>query len=183
MYPLLSLKSFLFVLSLSDHVTSQSVSCLEVPFKYWKAAVRSLLSLLQAEQGQLPQPFLGEVLQPSDRLCGPPLNPLQQLHVFLVLEAPGLNTALRVGPNEGRIERDNHLPRSAGSSFFDAAQDTVGLLGCKHTLLTHVKPGLTVFWVRRHPASSVVLPHITIPVHRQHRVLLDEKKLLAKSCS
>ena len=34
-------------------------------------------SLLQAKQSQFPQPFLiGEVLQPSDHLSGPPLDPL-----------------------------------------------------------------------------------------------------------
>jgi len=44
-------------------------------------------SLLQAEQAQFPQPFLtGEVLQPSDHLSGPPLDPLQELHVLLVLD-------------------------------------------------------------------------------------------------
>jgi len=43
-------------------------------------------SLLQAETAQRPQPgFVGEVLQPPDHLCGPPLDPLQQLSVFLVL--------------------------------------------------------------------------------------------------
>ena len=34
-------------------------------------------SLLQAEQPQLPQPVVvGEVLQPFDHLCGPPLDPM-----------------------------------------------------------------------------------------------------------
>jgi len=40
-------------------------------------------SLHQAKQAQFPQPFLrGEVLQPSDHLSGPPLDPFQELHVF-----------------------------------------------------------------------------------------------------
>lgn len=39
---------------------------------------------LQAEQPQLSQPVLtAEVLQPSDHLRGPPLDPFQQVHVFL----------------------------------------------------------------------------------------------------
>ncbi|PKU42261.1 rna-directed dna polymerase from mobile element jockey-like [Limosa lapponica baueri] len=39
-------------------------------------------SLLQTEQPQLSQlVFTGEVLQPSDHLRGPPLDPLQQAHV------------------------------------------------------------------------------------------------------
>ncbi|KAK4831239.1 LOW QUALITY PROTEIN: hypothetical protein QYF61_016471 [Mycteria americana] len=55
-------------------------------------------SLLQAEQPQLAQPVLvAEVLQPSDHFCGPPLDPLQQLHVLLVLRAPELDTVLQVG--------------------------------------------------------------------------------------
>ena len=39
-------------------------------------------SLLQTEQAQLPQSVM---LQPSEHLCGSPLNPLQQLHILLVL--------------------------------------------------------------------------------------------------
>jgi len=45
-------------------------------------------SLLQAEESHLSQPVLvGEVLQPSDCLYGPPLDLLQQLSVLLVLGA------------------------------------------------------------------------------------------------
>jgi len=48
--------------------------------------VSSEPSLLQAKQAQLPQPFLiGEALQPSHHLSGPPLVLLQQLCVSLVL--------------------------------------------------------------------------------------------------
>jgi len=55
-------------------------------------------SLLQAEQPQLSQPFLtGEVLQPSDHLRGPPLDPLQHIHVFLMLGAG----CVGAGPEEG----------------------------------------------------------------------------------
>ena len=55
-------------------------------------------SLPQAEGHQLSQPvLLGAVLQPSDHLHGPPLDLLQQLHVLLVLGAPGLDAVLRVG--------------------------------------------------------------------------------------
>ncbi|KAK4829035.1 hypothetical protein QYF61_001840 [Mycteria americana] len=50
----------------------------------------------QAEQPQLSQPVLiAEVLQPSDHLCGPPLDLLQQLHVFPVLRAPELDAVLQ----------------------------------------------------------------------------------------
>ena len=53
------------------------------------------ISLLHAKQAEIPQ-ALGEVLQPSRCLCDPPLDLLQQLHVFLVLGAPGLDTVLQM---------------------------------------------------------------------------------------
>ncbi|KAK4824675.1 LOW QUALITY PROTEIN: hypothetical protein QYF61_017255 [Mycteria americana] len=92
----------------------------------------------QAEQPQLSQPVLiGEVLQPSDHSLGPPLDPLQQVHVLLVLRAPELDAVLQVGSHQSRAEGQNHLPRPAGHASFDAAQDMVGLLGCERTLLAH----------------------------------------------
>ena len=42
-------------------------------------------------------------------------------------------------PHQHRIEGQDHLPRSAGHAFFDAARDTVGFLGCKGTLLARVQ--------------------------------------------
>lgn len=33
----------------------------------------------------------------------------------------------------------NHLPQTVGCAYFDAAQDMVGSLGCKHILLAHVE--------------------------------------------
>jgi len=88
-------------------------------------------SLLEAEQPQLSQLFVvGEVLQPLDHLCGPPLDPLQQLHVLLVLRAPELDAGLQVASHQSRVEGQNCLPRPAGHASLDATQDTVGLLGC-----------------------------------------------------
>ncbi|GAB0205260.1 hypothetical protein GRJ2_002991600 [Grus japonensis] len=93
-----------------------------------------------AEQPQTPQPgLIGEVLQPSDHLHGPPLDSLQQLHVSPVLGTPDLDTVLQVESHKSRVEGQNHLPRPAGHTSFDAAQDTVGFLGCKRTLLAHVE--------------------------------------------
>ncbi|XP_075282414.1 zinc transporter ZIP13 isoform X2 [Opisthocomus hoazin] len=72
-------------------------------------------SLLQAEQPQLPQPVLiGEVLQPSDHLRGPPLDPLQHIHVLPMLGAPELDAVLQVGSHESGVKGQNHLPRPAG---------------------------------------------------------------------
>ncbi|KAK4820661.1 hypothetical protein QYF61_002865 [Mycteria americana] len=38
---------------------------------------------------------LAEVFHPSDHFCGPPLDPLQQVHVFPVLRAPELDAVLQ----------------------------------------------------------------------------------------
>jgi len=47
--------------------------------------MKSLQNLLQAKQSQFPQPFLiGEVLQLSDHLSGPPLDPLQEFHEEII---------------------------------------------------------------------------------------------------
>ncbi|KAK4827094.1 hypothetical protein QYF61_014196 [Mycteria americana] len=92
------------------------------------------------EQPQLSQPVLiGEVFHSSDHFCGPPPDPLQQLHVFPVLRAPELDAVLQVGSHQSRAEGQNHLPRPAGHAAFDAAQDTVGFLGCECTLLGHIQ--------------------------------------------
>ncbi|KAK4817891.1 hypothetical protein QYF61_002060 [Mycteria americana] len=102
--------------------------------------VMVVLIMEEAEQAQLSQPVpVGEVLQPSDHFCGPPLDLLQQLHVPLVLRAPELDAVLQVRSHQSRVEGQNHLPRPAGHTSFDAAQDTVGLLGCERTLLAHVQ--------------------------------------------
>ncbi|KAK4817028.1 hypothetical protein QYF61_026034 [Mycteria americana] len=80
---------------------------------FLEALFKSPRSLLQAEQPQFSQPvFTGEVLQLSDHLRGPPLDPLQQVHAFPVLRTPELDAVL---------------------------QDTVGFLGCERTLLAHVQ--------------------------------------------
>ena len=92
-------------------------------------------SLLQDEQSQLPQPLLiGEVLQPSDHLSDPPLDPLQELHVLPVL---GCSTPDGASQDLSRV--GNHLPLPTGHPFYNAAQSTVGLPGCKQTLLAHVQ--------------------------------------------
>jgi len=44
-----------------------------------------------------------------------------------------------VGSHQNGAEGQKHLPRPAGHIAFDAAQDTVGLLGCENTLLAQVQ--------------------------------------------
>jgi len=102
---------------------------------FWK------LSLLQNdEQAQIPwSVFIGEVLWPSGHPCGPPLDSLQKIHIFLQLGALDLAAVLQIRPHKDRAEREDHLPHPAGHLASDAVQDTVGLLDCKCTLLAHVK--------------------------------------------
>ncbi|KAK4810863.1 hypothetical protein QYF61_008835 [Mycteria americana] len=124
-------------------------------------------SLLQAEQPQLSQPVLvGEVLQPSDHLHGPPLDSLQQLHVLLVLRAPELDAVLQVRSHQSGVEWQNHLPRPAGHASFDAAQDTVGLLGCERTLLAHVQLFIhqypSLYWNRGLPQPRCRTLHLAL---------------------
>ena len=121
----------------------KSLSILSVgPFQVLKGCCMVSLepSLLQDEQPQLSQPFvIGEVLHPSHRFCGPPLVPLQHIHVLLVLRPPELDAGLQVGSRQSGVEWQNSLLRPAGHASFDEDLDTVGLRGCERTLLGHVK--------------------------------------------
>ena len=87
--PSVRMKPFPIVLSLSDCVKSWfPLLLLSSPQVLWGRSEVSLQpSLPQAKQAQLPQPvFTGDVLQPSEHLRGPPLDPLQQPCILLVLE-------------------------------------------------------------------------------------------------
>lgn len=72
-------------------LTESSIQVLESPNK-----VSLEPCLLQAEQAQLPQfHFIRELLQPSDYICGPPLDPPQQLRILFAPGAPGLDVTLQ----------------------------------------------------------------------------------------
>lgn len=81
----------------------------------------------------------GGVLQPFENLHGPSLDLLQQLCVLLVLGTPDLDTELQMGRHKDIVQGDNHLLLPASHPSLDAAWDTVGLLGKKFALLSHVK--------------------------------------------
>jgi len=101
----LSLKPFLLVLSIHSYAKKVSpspacklLSSSEGP--QW-CVPRAFSS--PSQSSQFPQPFFtGELLQPSDHLSGPPLDPLQELHVLLVLGVPGLDSVLQMRPRKGR---------------------------------------------------------------------------------
>ena len=50
-----------------------------------------------------------------------------------------MDAVLQVRPHQHRVEEQDHLPQPAGCASFDAARDTIGLLGCKGVLLSHVQ--------------------------------------------
>jgi len=56
-----------------------------------------------------------------------------------VSRAPDLDAVLQMAPHEGWVEWDNPLPDPAGHPSADGAQDTIGLLSCKSTLLADLK--------------------------------------------
>ncbi|TRZ14386.1 hypothetical protein HGM15179_012677 [Zosterops borbonicus] len=62
------------------------------------------------------------------------------VNVVLESRAPDLDTVLLVGCHKSRIESENPLSRVAGHFSFDAAQDTVGFLGHRCTLLSRIEP-------------------------------------------
>ncbi|PKU47477.1 hypothetical protein llap_2217 [Limosa lapponica baueri] len=105
----------------------------QAPFRYWKAAIRSPWCLLFSQPV-----FIGEVLQASGHLRGPPLDLLQQVHVLLMLGAPELDAVLQLGTYKSGVEGENHLPQPAGHDS-DAVQDAIGFLGCQCTLPAHVE--------------------------------------------
>ena len=77
------------------------------------------------------------MFHPLDHFSGPPLD-MFQVHVSPVLRTPHLHTVLQVRSHQHRLEGEDHLPSPVGHVSFDAAQDVVGLLVCKSTLLAHV---------------------------------------------
>lgn len=69
------------------------------------------------------------------------LDPLQQLCILAVLGVPGMDTLLLMELHKGRAEGrwDNPIPLPAATSSVGAAQGTVGIMGCRHTLLACIK--------------------------------------------
>ena len=97
--------------------------------------------------------------QPSDNLCDPPLDLLQQLHILLVLEAPELDTVLQVESHESIVEVQDHLSQPAGHVSLEAAQDTVSLLGYKKTLPAYVESSTSTLNSSSGLLSSFSLPN------------------------
>lgn len=81
-------------------------------------------------------PLIGELLQTLYCLCVHSLEFLQYLYTFLVLGNPSLDTVLY----QCLIEGKDYLPKPAGNTLPNEAQDTVDLWN-KSALLAHVELG------------------------------------------
>ena len=129
-----------FSLVLLEQALLKSLSFLTIPSGYCVAAIRSLQTLLQDEESQLSHPVLtGKVLHSFDHFCCPPLDTLQQVKIPPVLRTEQLDTLLQMRSHQHRVEGQDHFPQPADHAPLDAAQDTVGFLGCEGTLLAHVQ--------------------------------------------
>lgn len=122
-----------------------------------KTAMRSLHSLLQAEQTKCPQPLLIKLLSLPH---GPALDPLK-LNVFFILGAQNCPQDWRLPQH--RAQQDTPLPGLAGNAGPDAPQDMIGPPGYQGTAgsyPTYHPPGpLGPFPQLPPPSSSLVHTH------------------------
>ena len=121
-------------------------------------------SLLQAKQPQLSQPFLrAKVLQPSDDCCGLLWPRFNRSMSALCWGLQSWTQDSQGGSHQSGAEGQNPLPLPAGHAAGDAAQGTVGLLGCQHTLPGHVQ-----LFIHQHPQvllrTAVLTPFSSQPV-------------------
>ena len=71
--------------------------------------MRSPLSLLQAKEIWLPQPFLiREMLLSLNHLCGSVLDSLKQFPVLLELRGPELDRVFQMQTRKGRVEGEQN---------------------------------------------------------------------------
>ena len=85
------------------------------------------------------------------------------VHVLPVQGTPELDAALQVGSHQSRAEGQNPLP--AVHTGLDAAQDSIGFLGSKHTLLVHAQP-----LIQQNP--QVLLGRVALNLFNSQSVLI-----------
>ena len=98
-------------------------------------------SLLQAEQAQLPQPFFSKewCFSPSVFFMALLWTHFSSSTCFLFWGSPRPGHSTADGPSQGQSRCRQSPPSPSCHPSVDAAQDTVGRLGYKHTLLAHMK--------------------------------------------
>jgi len=74
-----------------------------------------------------------------------------------LLWGPSLDAVIPMVPHQHRVQENTHLCQPAGHPSFDAAQDTVGLLGCKHRL-----PCIKLF-IHQVPLDGIPSVKSTVP--------------------
>jgi len=118
------------------HVSSSwSLAKASVPFfRYWKATLSSLQSLLFSNLNSLNSLCLSTQKRCSISwiifFFGPPLDAFQQIQSSLVVRTLHSNIILQVKSHQHIEEGQDHFLWPAGHNSFDAAQDMVGFLGC-----------------------------------------------------
>lgn len=95
-------------------------------------------SLLQLYQSLL----VWKMLQSLNHLCGPFLDSLEYVHIFLVLGNPEPGTVLQVWHHQCWVKGKDHFPWTAGGALPNTAQDTISLLCHKGTLPACIQLGV-----------------------------------------
>ena len=105
--------------------------------------MRSPLSLLQAKEIQLPQPFLiREMFLSLNHHRGPALDSLKKLSVLLELRGSELDTISQMLSHQGRVDGEQILPQPTNHTPSNTPQDATGVLGHKGTVLVHGHPAV-----------------------------------------
>ncbi|KAK4815434.1 hypothetical protein QYF61_002649, partial [Mycteria americana] len=149
-----SSKPLPLVLSLEALVKSLSPVFLISPLYVLKGCskISPEPSLLQAEQPQLSQPFfIGQVFQPSDHFHGPPLDPLEQVHILLVLGTPERDTVLQTKDEGINLEKSSMKKTVTGWMLNTTAphhkSSNVTLIAL-HTAMLHTILSLATFLIK-----------------------------------
>ncbi|TRZ18548.1 hypothetical protein HGM15179_008552 [Zosterops borbonicus] len=107
----------------------------------------------QAKQPKLSQSFfIWLVFQSLHQLCCPSLDTFKHLNVLPKLRGPELDTALKVWPDQCRVQGKNELPAPAAHTIPDTGQNAIGPLGHLGTLLAHVPDANGTFCTINYPA-------------------------------
>jgi len=140
-----------------------------------------LYSILQAQKAHLSQSFfIVEAFQPSDHHCDPALDALQQLHIFLLLEAvPGCSAPDEASWGQSRGGQSPPSPCWPPPSGLQVHSDSsCWVFPSKNTLFS---PGL--IWIHSLPSlhSCLGLPILALGLVELHEVCMGPPLNLSRS--